>query len=108
MQSIFFLTLLLIFIAGYYSLVVMPKQRDFKKHQQYVLSLKVGDEIITYGGIIGTITELDAEVGVSKVRIAEGIEIKMITAALMQQYDPDEIARNAQMGLGIEPDQDDV
>lgn len=99
MDAIFFLTIILIIMAAYYSLVVMPKQRDFKKHQHYVMSLKEGDEVITYGGIIGTITELDAEVGIAKVQIAPGLEVRIITAALVRQYDPDEVAQNARLGL---------
>lgn len=101
MRDIFLLVILLIFVAGYYSLVTLPRQRTFKKHQRYVMSLQVGDQVITSGGIIGIITELDAEVGVCRLQIAEGVEIKMIAAALVQPYDPEEIARNARMGLGL-------
>jgi preprotein translocase subunit YajC len=89
--------ILLIILAGYWSLAVFPKQRDYKKHLAYVESLKVGDEVITYGGIIGTITELDEEVGIARIRIADGLEVKIIAAALTQPYDPAEIARNIQM-----------
>jgi preprotein translocase subunit YajC len=90
MEYVFYLTIILIIIAGYYSLFVMPKQYAFKKHQQYVLSLKVGDEVITHGGIIGTITELDEEVGVAKILIAPGVEVRIVAAALVRQYDPAE------------------
>lgn len=93
----FFSTILIIILAGYWSLFVFPKQRDYKKHLDYVESLKVGDEVVTYGGIIGTITELDEEIGVARIRIAEGIEVKILAAALTQPYDPAEIARNIQM-----------
>ena len=67
MEFIFFLTIALLIIAAYYALVVMPRQYEFKKHQRYVTSMEVGDEVITSGGLIGTITELDAEVGVAKI-----------------------------------------
>jgi preprotein translocase subunit YajC len=78
----------LLFIAGYYSLVYFPKQRAFKKHQEYVTTLREGEEVITHSGIIGVITELDKEVGVAKVRIAEGLEVRMVAAALIQRYEP--------------------
>ena len=38
-------------LAGYYSLVLFPKQRDFTKRQLMARELAEGDEIITYGGI---------------------------------------------------------
>lgn len=87
MEYIFYLTIILIIIAGYYSLFIMPRQYAFKKHQQYVMSLKVGDEVITHGGIIGTITQLDEEVGVARIQIAPGVEVRIIAAALVRQYD---------------------
>jgi len=102
MEAIFFLAILLLIMAGYYSLVVMPKQHDFKKHQSYVSTLNVGDEVITHGGLIGTITELDVEVGIVRITIAEGVEVRIITAAVLQQYIPQEIERNAKIGLGIQ------
>lgn len=101
MEFIFFLTIALLVMAAYYALVVMPRQYAFKKHQKYVTSLEVGNEVITSGGLIGTITELDAEVGVAKIRLAEGLEVRIITAAIIQAYDPVEIEHNAKRGLGI-------
>lgn len=91
------ITIIIIIMAGYWALVTFPKQRAFKKHVKYVQTLDVGDEIITYGGLIGTITELDEEFGVAKLRIADNLEVRVITAALQQPYDPDEIARNIKL-----------
>jgi preprotein translocase subunit YajC len=101
MEAIFFLTIALLVIAAYYSLVVMPRQSAFRKHHKYVTSLEVGNDVITSGGLIGTITELDVEVGVAKIKFAEGFEVRIIAAAIIQAYNPEEIARNAKLGLGI-------
>lgn len=86
-------------LGAYWSLVIFPRQREFQKQQKYVQALKVGDEMITYGGIIGRIIDIDSEQGVAQVEIADGITIRMLTASLIRPYDPDEIARHAQMGL---------
>ena len=93
-------TILLIIIIGYWSLVVFPKQRAYKKHVRYVETMQVGDEVITYGGLIGTITKLDEEIGVASIQIAEGIEVRILAAALQQPYDPEEIARSVQLAKG--------
>jgi preprotein translocase subunit YajC len=90
---------LILMIAAYWSLVIFPKQRDFKKHNNYVRTLSTGDEVITFGGIIGTITRMEAETGVAYVRIAEGVEVKVLTAALSRPYVPDEIAAAAAIGV---------
>ena len=86
-------------LGGYWALVVFPKQRAFQHKQKIVRSLNVGDEIVTYGGIIGKIIDIDAEGGIAHVEIAEGLRIKLLTAALQQVYDPDQFAYNA--GIGI-------
>ncbi|MBZ0314833.1 MAG: preprotein translocase subunit YajC [Anaerolineae bacterium] len=102
MEFIFSATIILIFIVGYWSLVVFPKQRDFKKHQQYVQTLQVGDEVVSYGGIIGTVVELNDDIGTAVLRIAEGVEVKILTAALHQKFDPDELAHNIRMARGVD------
>lgn len=99
MELIGTLVILLLVIAAYWSLVVLPKQQEFKKHQRYVRELSVGDEVVTYGGIIGTIVALDPDSGEAVVRIAENVEVRMITAAISQAYNPVELARNARIGV---------
>lgn len=91
--------IMLLALGAYWSMVIFPKQRDFQKRQRFARSLTKGDEVITYGGIIGRVIDIDAEMGIAYVEIADGVVIRMINAALMQPYDPDEIAENAQKGL---------
>jgi preprotein translocase subunit YajC len=93
-------TILLIIIVGYWSLAVFPKQRAYKKHVRYVETLQVGDDVITYGGLIGTVTKLDEEIGIATIRIADGIEVRILAAALQQPYDPEEIAKSIQLAKG--------
>jgi preprotein translocase subunit YajC len=93
----FLTTLVLLIIVGYWSLVTFPKQRAYKKHVHYVRTLEVGDEVITYGGIIGKITALDEEYGVARLEISEGVEVRIIVAAIQQHYNPEEVARNIRM-----------
>lgn len=90
---------MLLALGAWWSLVIFPKQRDFQKRQRFARSLARGDEVITYGGVIGRVIDIDAEQGIAFVEIADGVVIRLITAALMQPYDAEEIARNARMGL---------
>ena len=98
MELLATLVILLLIVAAYWSLVVLPKQQEFKKHQKFVRTLNVGEVVVTYGGIIGTITALDPEAGVATVQVADGIELRLITAAITQYHDPVELTRNIQMG----------
>lgn len=95
--------ILALVLGAYWALVVFPKQRAFQHKQKIVRSLHVGDEIVTYGGIVGRIIDIDVDKGTSQVEIADGVTIKLLTAALQQVYDADVIARNAGLGsAGIE------
>ncbi len=49
--------LILIFVLFYF-LLIRPQQKRAKKHKQLVESLKLGDEVVTSGGIVGKITVL--------------------------------------------------
>ena len=45
----------LAFIVIMYFLVIRPQQKKAKEHQALVTGLKIGDEVVTTGGIIGRI-----------------------------------------------------
>ncbi|MBT8335922.1 MAG: preprotein translocase subunit YajC [Gemmatimonadetes bacterium] len=43
------------FVAIFYFLLIRPQRQEAKRHQEMLASLKKGDEIVTSGGIIGTV-----------------------------------------------------
>ncbi len=49
-----------IFIIFYF-LLIRPQQQRVKEHQKLVAELKVGDEVVTIGGIHGKILNLSDE-----------------------------------------------
>lgn len=46
------------FIAIFYFMIILPQKKREKQTREMLASLKVGDEIVTIGGVIGTITIL--------------------------------------------------
>jgi preprotein translocase subunit YajC len=90
---------LLLALGAYWSMVIFPRQRDFQKQQKYVRTLSVGDEMITYGGIIGKVVSIEAEAGTAHLEIADGVVIKIVSASLMRPYNPEELAENAQKAI---------
>jgi|SRR5690606_8534059 len=89
---------LLLGMGAYWSMVIFPRQRDFQKRQRFVRSLAAGDEVITAGGIIGRIIDLEAERGIAYVELADGVIVRMIAASLLSPFDPEELARNVRRG----------
>ncbi|WP_026886395.1 preprotein translocase subunit YajC [Clostridium beijerinckii] len=49
---------LLVFVIFYF-LLILPEKKRKKKYQGMLEELKVNDEIVTRGGIIGKITHID-------------------------------------------------
>ncbi|MDQ2975878.1 MAG: preprotein translocase subunit YajC [Acidobacteriota bacterium] len=47
---------MLLIIAVFYVLMVRPQQKRQRELQQTISQLKIGDRVVTTGGIIGTIT----------------------------------------------------
>ena len=53
------LGMLALMVVAFYFVLIRPQQRRLKQHQQLVTQLKPGDEVVTIGGIYGTVTSLD-------------------------------------------------
>jgi len=56
-----FLPLIIIF-AIFYFILIRPQQQRQKKHKEMLDSLKVGDRVITIGGIYGVIRDIKGDV----------------------------------------------
>lgn len=56
-------------------LLIAPQRKKQKEHQRLINSLATGDEILTSGGIYGTVTNVKPDRVV--VRIAEGTKVEI-------------------------------
>jgi preprotein translocase subunit YajC len=64
----------------FYVLILMPMQRRQKKVQEFQGSLKVGDKIVTTGGIYGQITRVnDKSV---QLQVADKVRIEIARASV--------------------------
>lgn len=52
------LPMLIIIFGIFYFLVIRPQQKQQKKLQEMIQSLKINDEVVTNGGVMGTIKEV--------------------------------------------------
>src|SRR6188508_2399973 len=64
----------------FYFLILLPMKRRQKKIQEFQESLKVGDKIVTTGGIYGRITRVTDQT--IQVEIADRVRIEMSRAAV--------------------------
>ena len=75
-----FLPILLIF-GIFYFLLFLPMQRQRKQTQKMLSELKSGDNVVTSGGIVGTIVALDSDTVVLRVK-PDNIKIQMARSAV--------------------------
>ncbi len=76
-----------VLMAGiFYFLLWRPQKKEQQKRQDLLNGLKKGDEIITIGGIYGTITNI-SERKVT-VKVAENVEIEMSRNAVSGYQNP--------------------
>ena len=71
-----FIPLILIFVIFYFFLI-RPQQKRAKEHLEMVKGLKRGDEVITSGGIIGTVDRV-LEDDTIEVMLADNVKVKVI------------------------------
>ncbi len=71
---------LIAIVIIFYLLVILPQQKRTKDHKKMIESLKVGDEVLTNGGIFGIITGIADQV--FTVEIARDVKIKITKSAI--------------------------
>ncbi|MFP4165737.1 MAG: preprotein translocase subunit YajC [Opitutales bacterium] len=69
-----FLPIILLFV-GMWFLIIAPQRKRQKAHEQMLRELKSGDEIVTSGGIHGTITNVKDDRFV--VKIADNTKVEL-------------------------------
>ena len=75
-------------LAIFYFIILLPMKRRQKKVQEFLSALKVGDKVVTSGGIFGAITKVNEQS--VQLQIAQNVRV--------------DVARNAIVGYqGQEP-----
>lgn len=76
----FSLVMIAVIFVVFYLMLIRPQNKRAKEHREMVGNLKKGDEIITNGGMLGKVVNIDEQY--IKVALAEGIEISMQRGAV--------------------------
>lgn len=76
----FSIIMMVAMIVIFYLLLWRPQSKRAKEHRNLVNNLQKGDEIVTSGGMLGTITQVEEKFIV--IKVAEGVEIKLQRSAI--------------------------
>ncbi|MEX2457563.1 MAG: preprotein translocase subunit YajC [Actinomycetota bacterium] len=74
---------LLLLVAVFYFLLIRPQQRRMRQQRSLIASLDVGDEVLTIGGMFGTITGVDDEA--FDVEISPGTRVRLLKSAVARR-----------------------
>jgi preprotein translocase subunit YajC len=72
-----FVPLILIFVIFYF-LIIRPQTKKIKEHEKMVNNLKIGNKVITSGGIIGVVREIYEKENQIGVEIANGVVVVIL------------------------------
>ncbi len=70
-----FVVPMIFMVVIFYFLLIRPQQKKSKEHKALLDNLKKGDRIITSGGLIGTIVNIDEQI--VNVEIADRVRIEL-------------------------------
>ncbi len=73
---------IILFIGVFYFLAVRPQRRQRRSHQEMLTMLKKGDEVVTIGGMYGTIKEMREDYVV--LEVANRVRVKYLKRAISQ------------------------
>lgn len=77
----------ILMFAVFYFVLIRPQQQQQRRRQEMLNNVKVGDEVITVGGIHGAITAVtDDEV---RLQVADKVELRINRQGIGQVKDAD-------------------
>ena len=101
----------LIIIVGFaflWLVVMRPQKRRQAEQQRMIANLELGDEVLTAGGMYGTVTALSDDV--VTLEVASGIELRVARRAVagVTRDEPEVVEADEVEELSEEPDAPDA
>jgi preprotein translocase subunit YajC len=82
--NVTFLISLALMVAIFYFLLIRPQQRRARQQRELVGSLAVGDEVVTIGGMFGTIQAMDDES--VTLDVGSGTRVRFLKQAIARKF----------------------
>jgi preprotein translocase subunit YajC len=73
-----------------YLLLVRPQKRRLQAQRELLNALEVGDEVVTAGGILGQIVDIEEDDDVVTVEIAPGTRIRMLRGGISRRLEDED------------------
>lgn len=76
--------ILLIFVVFYF-IMWRPQAKRQKEHESFLAGLKSGDEIVTTGGLLGTVRAIDDDI--VTLEVSKGTKIRILKSQIRLSRD---------------------
>ena len=80
--SLFSLLPLVVIFVLFYFLLIRPQQKRAKQHKEMVAALSKGEEVVTNGGLLGKVTDVDDNF--ISLEISSGLTVKVQRQSVSQ------------------------
>ncbi len=84
------LIVLVALFAGFWLFVIKPQRRRMQAQRSLHESVSVGDEIVTMGGLLGHVREINDDDDTLLVEIAAGTNVRVARRGVAAVLSPDE------------------
>lgn len=64
----------------FYFLLIRPQQKRHKKHQEFLSKMKVGDKVLTSGGVFGTVGGITDQFVV--LEVCSGVKLRILRSSI--------------------------
>lgn len=79
-----FVPIILMFAIIYF-LMIRPQQKQAKKHKEMLEALKRGEQVVTTGGILGKIFQIN-ENNIITLEVADGVRIRVLRTQIASTF----------------------
>ncbi|HEX2236000.1 MAG TPA: preprotein translocase subunit YajC [Actinomycetota bacterium] len=86
------LIFLILMMVIFYFMLIRPQKRRAQQHRDLVQSLEIGDEVVTIGGLLGTVARLENDA--LELEVSPGTRLRFLKTAVARKVEsePEEAA----------------
>jgi preprotein translocase subunit YajC len=88
---------ILLVFAIFYFIILLPTKKKQKKLEEFLDSLKVGDRVVTTGGIYGSVTKVNEKS--VQLQIANNVKVEVARNAIVGYQGQEALAESSNQGL---------
>jgi preprotein translocase subunit YajC len=96
-----FLIMMGLMLAVMYFLMIRPQQKKVKEHKALIAAIKRGDQVVTSGGIIGTVAKVRSDTEID-LEIADGVRVRVVRGMITEV-----LAKTGHLSKTVAADEDE-